>query len=42
LGGASSTQKAIGSLVEQGIIEKMNKNFSFTDPAYSLFIKQNL
>ncbi|GMT46326.1 MAG: ATPase [bacterium] len=42
LGSASSTQKALESLLEQGIIEKVNKNHIFTDPLYSLFIKEKL
>ncbi|MCD6347196.1 MAG: ATP-binding protein [Bacteroidales bacterium] len=39
---ASSTQKALESLLEQGVIEKINKNYLFTDPLYRLFIKQYL
>ncbi len=42
LGSASSTQKALESLIVQGIIEKTIKKYSFTDPVFRLFIKQNL
>ena len=42
LGAASSTQKALESLIEQGIIEKLNRKHIFTDPLYRLFIEQEL
>jgi len=42
LGTASSTQKAMESLLEQGIIENVNKKYLFSDPLYQLFIQQKL
>ena len=42
LGPTSSTQKVLKSLLEQGIIDKLNNQYVFTDPLYQLFVKQNL
>jgi len=42
LGAASSTQKALESLIEQGIVEKLNRKYIFTDPLYRLFIQHEL
>lgn len=42
LGAGSSTQKALGSLIEQGIVDKINKTYSFTDPLYQLFLIEKL
>ncbi len=42
LGAVSSTQKALEVLIEQGVVDKVNKKYLFTDPIYSQFIKQYL
>jgi len=42
LGAVSSTQKALESLIEQGIIDKINKTYIFTDPLYRLFLIEKL
>ncbi len=42
LGAVSSTQKALEVLIEQGVVDKINKKYVFTDPIYSEFIKQYL
>ena len=42
LGAVSSTQKALEVLIEQGIVDKINKKYIFTDPLYSEFVKQYL
>ncbi len=42
LSAVSSTQKALEVLIEQGIIDKANRRYIFTDPIYSFFITQNL
>ncbi len=42
LGQTSSTQKALESLLYQGVIDKLNNKYVFTDPIYQLFIRQNL
>ncbi len=42
LGAASSTQKALKVLREEGIIEKEKSNYVFTDPIYKMFIMRNI
>ena len=42
LGANSSTQKALESFMEDGIIERINGKYVFTDPFYKTFIKRNL
>jgi AAA+ ATPase superfamily predicted ATPase len=38
----SSTQRALEVLIEQGVVDKTDKKYFFTDPMYSEFIKLNL
>jgi len=42
LGPASSTQKALEVLLNEGIIEKCHDHYEFADPMYKKFIKNNL
>ena len=42
LGAGSSTQKALESFIDEGIIEKINKKFEFSDPVYKLFLQTYL
>lgn len=42
LGAASSTQKSLEVLLNEGIIEKNKNYFEFADPMYKKFIKNNL
>lgn len=42
LGAASSTQKSLEVLLNQGIIEKSQDHYEFADPMYKKFIKNNL
>ncbi|HED38325.1 MAG TPA: ATP-binding protein [Ignavibacteria bacterium] len=42
LGPNSTTQKAINSFIENGIIERFNNRFEFSDPFYKLFLLTNL
>jgi len=42
LGAVSSTQKAIEVLINEGIIERKNSNFFFSDPIYKEFIRRVL
>ncbi|NOY50128.1 MAG: hypothetical protein GXO88_06175 [Chlorobi bacterium] len=42
LGPVSSTQKALEVFVEDGIIERKNEIYEFSDPFYSTFIANNL
>jgi uncharacterized protein YlzI (FlbEa/FlbD family) len=42
LGTASSTQKAIESLLEQGVVEYVNKKYVFSDPLFRQFIQKKL
>ncbi|MCF8219506.1 MAG: ATP-binding protein [Bacteroidales bacterium] len=42
LGAASSTQKSLDVLLNEGIIEKNMNNYEFADPMYKTFIKHNL
>ena len=42
LGANSTTQKAIASFIEDGIIEKFNNELLFSDPIYKMFLKENL
>ena len=42
LGQTSSTQRALESLLEQGIVDKLNNKYLFTDPLYQQFVKQKL
>jgi hypothetical protein len=38
----SSTQRALEVLIEQGVVDKTDKKYFFTDPMYSEFIILNL
>jgi len=40
LGATSTTQKAIDVFIDDGIIEKFNANYEFTDPIFKIFIKR--
>lgn len=42
LGANSTTQKAISTFIEEGIIEKFNNELLFSDPIYKMFLKENL
>ncbi len=42
LGASSSTQKAINSFIEDGIIEHFNGQYKFSDPFYKMFILEKL
>jgi len=42
LGAVSSTQKALESFIESGIIERTSNKYEFSDPIYNLFVKINL
>jgi len=42
LGASSSTQKALEVLMDEGIIEKQNNNYFFTDPIYKTFLIRNI
>ena len=42
LGAASSTQKSLEVLINEGIIEKHNQHYDFSDPLYKMFIQKNL
>ena len=42
LGATSSTQKAMNVLIEEGIIERKQSNYVFSDPFYKIFIGKNL
>lgn len=42
LGANSTTQKAIKSFIEEGIIEHFNDRYEFSDPIYKLFLLQYL
>lgn len=42
LGANSTTQKAIYSFVEDGIVEHFNNKYEFSDPIYKLFLLQYL
>ncbi len=42
LGAASTTQKSIEVLVNEGILEKTKSKLEFSDPIYKIFIKRNL
>lgn len=42
LGANSTTQKAISTFIEEGIIEKFNNELLFPDPIYKMFLKDNL
>jgi AAA+ ATPase superfamily predicted ATPase len=42
LGAVSTTQKALDSFISDGIIERINKNYEFSDPIYKMFLQQHL
>ena len=42
LGAVSTTQKALDVFIDDGIIEKHNKNYLFSDPFYKQFIINNI
>ena len=42
LGSNSTTQKAIATFIDDGIIEKFNNELLFSDPIYKMFLKENL
>jgi AAA+ ATPase superfamily predicted ATPase len=42
LGASSTTQKAINSFIDEGIIEQINKSYIFSDPIYKLFLLKYL
>lgn len=42
LGAASSTQKSLEVLLNEGIIEKNKNRYEFADPLYKMFIRSNL
>lgn len=42
LGAASSTQKALDVFIDDGIIEKNQSNYEFSDPIYKVFISRYL
>lgn len=42
LGAASSTQKSLEVLLNEGLIEKNKNSYEFADPLYKTFIKSNL
>ncbi|MBU0559620.1 MAG: ATP-binding protein [Bacteroidetes bacterium] len=42
LGANSTTQKAINSFIEDGIIEQFNNKYEFSDPIYKLFLLKYL
>ncbi len=42
LGATSSTQKALDVFISDGIIEKIEKNYEFSDPVYKIFIISNI
>ena len=42
LGSNSTTQKAIATFIDDGIIEKFNNKLFFLDPIYKMFLKENL
>lgn len=42
LGTASSTQKALDVLIDDGIVDREKNIYYFTDPFYKIFIKRNL
>ena len=42
LGAVSSTQKALKSFINQGIIERINNKYEFSDPIYSMFLSTYL
>ena len=42
LGAVSSTQKAIEAFIEDGIIERVQGKYEFSDPVYKIFINRHL
>ncbi|VAX24516.1 hypothetical protein MNBD_IGNAVI01-1187 [hydrothermal vent metagenome] len=42
LGAISTTQKAIATFIDDGIIEKFNNELQFSDPFYKMFLAENL
>ncbi len=42
LGATSTTQKALDVFIDDGIIEKFNTNYEFSDPIYKAFIKREI
>jgi len=42
LGAVSSTQKALEAFIEDGIVERIEGKYEFSDPFYSTFINRNL
>jgi len=42
LGASSSTQKAIKSFIEEGIIEHFNDRYEFSDPFFKMFLLNKL
>lgn len=42
LGANSTTQKAISTFINDGIIEQFNNKYEFSDPIYKLFLLKNL
>lgn len=42
LGASSTTQKAINTFIEDGIIEQFNNEYKFSDPFYKMFLLEKL
>ncbi len=42
LGAYSTTQKAISTFINEGIIENINNRYEFSDPIFKLFLIRNL
>ena len=42
LGAVSSTQKALDVFIEDGIVERTNNHYEFSDPIFKYFISSNL
>jgi len=42
LGAASTTQKALESFIDDGLVERNNTQFKFSDPFFSMFVLKNI
>ncbi|MDA3859635.1 MAG: ATP-binding protein [Melioribacteraceae bacterium] len=42
IGPSSTTQKAIASFIDEGIIEQFGNSYEFSDPFFKMFLKANL
>ena len=42
LGAASTTQKALDTFVDDGLVERINNKYHFSDPIFKLFLQRNL